>query len=52
MEVDLHRVGLFELDKILEICKNFNLKTHLFELDFSGKEYQKEGPIFVCEKLS
>jgi SAM-dependent methyltransferase len=52
IEVDLHRVGLFEMDKILEICKNFNLKTHLFELDFSGKEYQKEGPIFVCEKLS
>jgi SAM-dependent methyltransferase len=52
MEVDLHRVGLFELDKILEICKKFNLKTHLFELDFSGKKYQKEGPIFVCKKLS
>jgi len=52
IEVDLHRVGLFELDKLLEICNKLNLKTHLFELDFSGKEYQKEGPVFVCEKLA
>lgn len=51
MEVDKHRVGLFELNKMLEICQNLNFKTHLFELDFSGREYQKEGLIFVCEKL-
>jgi len=52
IEVDLHRVGLFELDKLLEICTKLNLKTHLFELDFSGREYQKEGPVFICEKLA
>jgi SAM-dependent methyltransferase len=52
IEVDLHRMGLFELDEILEICRKLNLQTHLFELDFSGKEYQKDGPIFVCEKLA
>jgi SAM-dependent methyltransferase len=51
IEVDKHRVGLFELRKMLEICEKSNFKTHLYELDFSGREYQKEGPVFVCEKL-
>lgn len=51
LEVDLHRVGLFELDKVLEIFKNLNFRSNLYELDFSGREYQNEGPIFVCEKM-
>jgi SAM-dependent methyltransferase len=52
MEVDKHRMGLFELRRIFQILKNLNFKIHLFELDFSGKRYIKEGPVFVCEKLS
>lgn len=52
IEVDKHRMGLFELDKMLEICEKLSLKTHLFDLDFSGKKYTKEGPVFVCEKPS
>ncbi|UCB53211.1 MAG: class I SAM-dependent methyltransferase [Candidatus Zixiibacteriota bacterium] len=51
VEVDKHRMGLFELRKILDILRNLNFKTHLYELDFSGKKYMKEGPFFVCEKL-
>jgi SAM-dependent methyltransferase len=50
MEVDKHRMGLFELRRMLQILKNLNFKIHLFELDFSGRRYIKEGPIFVCEK--
>ncbi len=50
MEVDLHRVGLFELDKILVILNKLNFRTDLFELDFSGRRYEKEGPVFVCKK--
>lgn len=52
MEVDKHRMGLFELKKVLEILDDLDLKVRLFELDFSGAKYQKEGPIFVCQKLS
>ena len=50
MEVDKHRMGLFELRKILEMLKDLDFKTHLYELDFSGRKYTKEGPFFVCEK--
>ena len=50
IEVDLHRMGLFELDKVLEILRKLNFCSYLYELDFSGREYQKEGPVFVCEK--
>ena len=50
IEVDKHRMGLFELRKILEMLKDLNFKTHLYELDFSGRKYTKEGPFFVCEK--
>lgn len=52
IEIDRHRMGLFELHKILEILENLNFRTHLYELDFSGGMYQKEGPLFVCEKSS
>ncbi len=52
IEVDKHRMGLFELDKMSEICEKLNLKTHLYDLDFSGRKYTKEGPLFVCEKTS
>jgi len=50
LELDKHRMGLFELRRILEILKDLNLKTRLYELDFSGRKYTKEGPFFVCEK--
>ena len=50
IEVDKHRMGLFELRRILEILNDLNLKIHLYELDFSGRKYTKEGPFFVCEK--
>ena len=52
IEVDKHHMGLFELNRILQILKDLNFKTHSYELDFSGKKYAKEGPVFVCEKLS
>jgi SAM-dependent methyltransferase len=51
MEVDLHRMGLFELNIILEMLKGLNLQVHQYELDFSGRKFEKEGPIFVCGKL-
>jgi SAM-dependent methyltransferase len=50
IEIDKHRVGLFELNRILDILKKLNLKPHLFELDFSGRKYHQEGPVIVCEK--
>ncbi len=50
MEVDKHRMGLFELRRILQMLKDLDFKTHLYELDFSGKKYLREGPFFVCEK--
>lgn len=50
LELDKHRMGLFELRRILEILKDLNLKSHLYELDFSGRKYTKEGPFFACEK--
>ena len=50
IEVDKHRMGLFQLRRILEILNDLNLKIHLYELDFSGRKYTKEGPFFVCEK--
>jgi SAM-dependent methyltransferase len=52
VEVDKHRMGLFELRKILEILNDLNLKTYLYELDFSGRKYTKEGPFFACERQS
>jgi SAM-dependent methyltransferase len=51
VEVDLHRMGLFELDRIQLILEKLNFRSYLYELDFSGREYQTEGPIFVCEKV-
>jgi len=51
IEVDKHHMGLFELDRCLSILKDLNFKTHLYDLDFSGRKYTKEGPLFVCEKL-
>jgi SAM-dependent methyltransferase len=51
MEVDVHRMGLFELNVILEMLKGLNLQVHQYELDFSGRKFEKEGPIFVCGKL-
>ncbi|HEX7400856.1 MAG TPA: class I SAM-dependent methyltransferase [candidate division Zixibacteria bacterium] len=51
IEVDLHRMGLFELDKILEILKRLNFRVEQYELDFSGRKFEKEGPILVCEKV-
>ncbi len=50
--VDRHRMGLFEMNRVLEILRGLSFKPHLFELDFSGRKYQKEGPIFVCRKPS
>ena len=50
IEVDLHRMGLFELDRVQLILEKLNFRSYLYELDFSGREYQTEGPIFVCEK--
>ncbi|MGB2990241.1 MAG: hypothetical protein WBC98_09810, partial [Candidatus Zixiibacteriota bacterium] len=50
IEVDKHRMGLFELRKILAILKDLDFETHLYELDFSGRKYTREGPFFVCEK--
>jgi SAM-dependent methyltransferase len=50
IEVDKHRMGLFELRRILDILKKLNFKTVLYELDFSGRKYTKEGPFFACEK--
>jgi SAM-dependent methyltransferase len=52
MEVDRHRMGLFDLRRILEILKDLNFKTYLYELDFSGGKYVKDGPFFVCEKMA
>ena len=52
MEIDKHRMGLFELKRVLEILKNLNFRVLLFDLDFSGRRFQKEGPVFVCRKLS
>jgi trans-aconitate methyltransferase len=52
IEIDKHRVGLFELERIIGILERLKLKPHLFELDFSGRKFQKEGPVFVCEKLA
>jgi SAM-dependent methyltransferase len=51
LEVDLHRMGLFELSKILEMLKRLNFRVEQYELDFSGRKFEKEGPILVCEKL-
>jgi SAM-dependent methyltransferase len=51
IEVDKHGVGLFELDRMLEILRRLSFRTYLYELDFSGRKYEKEGPIFVCEKV-
>ena len=51
IEVDKHRMGLFELEKILEILEKLNFKTTLYKLDFKEREYKKEGPFFVCQKL-
>ncbi|MFH1336923.1 MAG: class I SAM-dependent methyltransferase [Candidatus Zixiibacteriota bacterium] len=51
LEVDLHKVGLFDLSKILEILKRLNFRVDQYELDFSGRKFEKEGPLFVCEKL-
>jgi SAM-dependent methyltransferase len=50
--IDKHRMGLFELKKVLEILTDLNFRVLLFELDFSGRRYQKEGPVFVCRKSS
>jgi SAM-dependent methyltransferase len=52
LAVDKHRMGLFEMRGVLEILRGLNFKVFLFELDFSGRRYQKEGPVFVCRKLS
>jgi SAM-dependent methyltransferase len=50
LEVDKHRMGLFELHRILDILQSLDFMTRLYELDFSGRKYTKEGPFFVCEK--
>jgi SAM-dependent methyltransferase len=50
LEVDKHRMGLFELRKILDILQGMGFNARLYELDFSGRKYTKEGPFFVCEK--
>jgi SAM-dependent methyltransferase len=50
--IDKHRMGLFELKQVLEILKDLNFRVLLFDLDFSGRKFQKEGPVFVCQKLS
>jgi SAM-dependent methyltransferase len=51
IEIDTHRMGIFELEKVLEILGKFNFKTTLYEMDFKEREYEKEGPFFVCQKL-
>ena len=51
IEVDKHRIGIFELDRVLEILDELNFKTKLYEMDFQEKEYEKKGPFFVCQKL-
>lgn len=50
LEADLHRMGLFELVKILEMLKRLNFQVEQYELDFSGRKFEKEGPILVCGK--
>jgi SAM-dependent methyltransferase len=50
IEVDKHRMGLFELRKILRILKDLQFNSYLYELDFSGKKYINTGPFFVCQK--
>jgi SAM-dependent methyltransferase len=50
VEVDKHQIGIFELDKVLEILDKLNFKTKLYEMDFQEKEYKKKGPFFVCQK--
>jgi SAM-dependent methyltransferase len=52
IEVDRHRMGLFELRRMIEILKSLHFTVHLYELDFSGRKYVKEGPFFVCRKIS
>lgn len=52
IDIDKHRMGLFELKRVLRMLQNLNFKVHLFDLDFTGRKYQKEGPVFVCSKLS
>jgi SAM-dependent methyltransferase len=50
IELDKHRMGLFELKRVLRMLKDLGLTVYLFELDLSGRKYQKEGPIFLCQK--
>jgi SAM-dependent methyltransferase len=50
--IDKHRMGLFELKTVLRMLEDLDLKVRLFDLDFSGRRYQKEGPVFVCQKSS
>ncbi|NIM96751.1 MAG: methyltransferase domain-containing protein [candidate division Zixibacteria bacterium] len=52
IQVDRHRMGLFEIGKMMQILQNLDFKTYLYELDFSGRKYVKEGPFFACVKLS
>lgn len=51
IEVDKHSMGLFELRRLLEMLRDLKFKIYLYELDFSGRKYIKEGPFFVCQKL-
>lgn len=51
IEIDKHRLGLFELRRMLEMLRDLKFKIHLYELNFSGRKYIKEGPFFVCQKL-
>jgi SAM-dependent methyltransferase len=51
IEVDKHSMGLFALRRMLEILKKLNFRIYLYELDFSGRKYIKQGPFFVCEKM-
>ncbi len=52
IEVDRHRMGLFELHRMIESLKSLHFTVHLYELDFSGRRYVKDGPFFVCRKTS
>jgi len=50
VEIDIEKMGLFELSKIKKILSDLGFQTYLYSGDFSGKKYSKKSPfpVFVC----
>ncbi len=51
VEIDKHKLGLFSLNEMKDVVAGSGLKSHLYDSDFSGREYSGKGPVFVCEKI-